>query len=132
MATNRMIDRFAPPGKAKAAATPTSAPTGTVKTSPEFDEIKRAMHNELLDTLDFEEVANTAKEELYERMRQSLTDRMESRNPAITRPEVLHQRPSAHDAGNARRPHRMARAADCGPPAQWRALQCGMPLKSCT
>ncbi len=87
MATNRMIDRFAPPGKAKAAATPTSAPTGTVKTSPEFDEIKRSMHNELLDTLDFEEVANTAKEELYERMRQSLTDRMESRNPAITRPE---------------------------------------------
>src|SRR5690606_28071222 len=44
-------------------------------------------HAELLDSLDYEEVGNTPKEELYERMRESLTDRVERSNLPLSRPE---------------------------------------------
>jgi pilus assembly protein CpaF len=53
--------------------------------STEYDEIKRALHNELLDSLDFEEVGNTPKAELYEKMRASLTERVEGRNLPLAR-----------------------------------------------
>jgi pilus assembly protein CpaF len=53
----------------------------------EFEEIKKSLHAELLDSLDFEEVGNTPKDELYERMRTTLTERAEARNLPISRLE---------------------------------------------
>ncbi len=55
--------------------------------SADYEELKRSLHTELIDSLDFEEVANTAKEELFERMKQSLTERAETRNLPLSRIE---------------------------------------------
>jgi pilus assembly protein CpaF len=53
--------------------------------SNEYEEIKKNLHQELLDSLDFEEVGNTPKDELYERMRDSLNERIEARNVPLSR-----------------------------------------------
>ena len=55
--------------------------------SSDYDDIKKTLHTELLDSLDFEEVGNTPKEELYERMKSSLAERVEGRNLPISRLE---------------------------------------------
>jgi pilus assembly protein CpaF len=86
MAINR---RFQPPPGRGPAAPPRGAPpprgTSVRGGSTEYEEIKRNLHQELLDGLDFEEVGNTPKDELMERMRTTLTDRLEGRNLPLSR-----------------------------------------------
>jgi len=53
----------------------------------DYDDIKRTLHSELLESLDFEEVGNTPKEELYERLRVTLAERVETRNLPLNRAE---------------------------------------------
>jgi pilus assembly protein CpaF len=55
--------------------------------SADYEEIKKSLHTELIDSLDFEEVGNTPKDELYERMRNSLNERVEGRNLPLSRLE---------------------------------------------
>jgi pilus assembly protein CpaF len=69
--------RGGPPGKGG----------GGGRQSADYDEIKKSLHNELLDSLDFEEVGNTPKDELFERMKTSLDERVESRNLPLSRLE---------------------------------------------
>ena len=80
---SRQLEKFRSNRRAKQAA---ANPLG-VKTSPEYDDYKRRFHNELLESLDYEEVGNTPRDELAERMRKTLTDRVESRNIPLSRPE---------------------------------------------
>ena len=79
MGSNRLIERVKGQGGKRA-----EGPAGN---SPEYEEIKRALHNELLDSLDFEEVGNTPKDELYIRLRATLTERVEGRNLPLNRME---------------------------------------------
>jgi len=55
--------------------------------SKEFERIKRELHNELIESLDFEQVGNTGREELSERLRQTLTERVETRQLPLNRME---------------------------------------------
>jgi pilus assembly protein CpaF len=82
MAVNRRIEQFKPASKQ-----PQRSITGATQSSPEYEEYKRRFHNELLDSLDFEEVGNTPKNELYDRMRESLTERVERASLPLSRPE---------------------------------------------
>lgn len=77
MATNRLIDRVRNTGGPR-------RPGGG---SAEYDEIKKTLQAELLDSLDFEEVSNTPKDELAQRLRQTLTERVEARNVPLNRME---------------------------------------------
>ncbi|HMV65398.1 MAG TPA: CpaF family protein [Myxococcota bacterium] len=91
MSLNRRIEQLRRPpargGPAPRRPGGPQGPRGSVVRggSSEYDEIKRNLHNELLDSLDFEEVGNTPKAELYEKMRSSLTDRVEGRNLPLSR-----------------------------------------------
>jgi pilus assembly protein CpaF len=86
MAGNRRIEMLRR-GAAGPAATPAPRARGPAPRTGtgEYEEIKRALHHELLDNLDFEEVAATAKDVLMERMRALLVDRLESRNYPLNR-----------------------------------------------
>lgn len=53
----------------------------------EFEEIKRDLQNELIESLDFEQVGNTPREELAQRLRATLTDRVEARQLPLNRME---------------------------------------------
>jgi pilus assembly protein CpaF len=84
MGGTRLIDRvrgaqtrFRPDGPGGGAPTDTK----------EFERIKRELHNELIESLDFEQVGNTAREELSERLRVTLTERVETRQLPLNRME---------------------------------------------
>ena len=85
MSSNRMLDRIK--SKQLRDNSPASATAGPIKLSPEYESVKRQLQSELIDSLDFEQIANTAKDELYQRMRTDLQQRVESRNVALTKPE---------------------------------------------
>jgi len=53
----------------------------------EFERIKKQLHAELIEKLDFEQVAKTAKPELTRRLRATLTDTVEARKLPLTRLE---------------------------------------------
>jgi len=53
----------------------------------EYEEIKKALHKELIDSLNFDEVGRTAKDELYDKMRANLLERVERRNIPLNRIE---------------------------------------------
>lgn len=53
----------------------------------EFEKIKSDLHNELIESLDFEQVGNTPREELAQRLRTTLTERVEARNLPLNRLE---------------------------------------------
>ncbi|MFK7928843.1 MAG: CpaF family protein [Myxococcota bacterium] len=53
----------------------------------EFEKIKADLHNELIESLDFEQVGNTPREELAQRLRTTLTERVEARNLPLNRLE---------------------------------------------
>ena len=55
--------------------------------SAEFERIKADLHNELLESLDFEQVGNTPREELAAKLRTTLTERVEARNLPLNRLE---------------------------------------------
>lgn len=63
------------------------APSGPIPTGAEFDQIKRDLHNELIESLDFEQVGNTPREELAQRLRATLTERVEARQLPLNRME---------------------------------------------
>lgn len=56
-------------------------------TGDEFEEIKRELQNELIESLDFEQVGNTPREELAQRLRATLTERVEVRQLPLNRME---------------------------------------------
>jgi len=58
-----------------------------VQKSSEYQAIKKDLHNEVIESLDFEQVGNTPKEELAQRLRDTLTDRVESRELPLNRIE---------------------------------------------
>lgn len=53
----------------------------------EFEEIKKELHAELLESLDFEQVGNTPREELANRLRATLTEQVETRQLPLNRME---------------------------------------------
>lgn len=53
----------------------------------EFERIKRQLHSELIDSLDFEQVGNTPREELAARLRATLTEQVETRSLPLNRLE---------------------------------------------
>lgn len=81
MPSNRLIDRIRG-GRGAARRGVRGASTAS---KVEYDEIKKSLHEEVLDSLDFDEVGNTEKEVLYERLKASLFERVEARNLPLTR-----------------------------------------------
>jgi len=62
--------------------------TGAMTTdSAEYERIKKALHAELLETLDFEQVSSTPREELAQRLRETLTVEVENRSLPLNRLE---------------------------------------------
>jgi len=55
--------------------------------SAEFERIKKTLHSELLESLDFEQVSHTPRDELAERLRNTLTEQVESRAMPLNRLE---------------------------------------------
>ncbi|MCB9743159.1 MAG: CpaF family protein [Alphaproteobacteria bacterium] len=55
--------------------------------SEEFERIKRQLHAELIDALDFEQVGQTPREELAARLRATLTEQVETRSLPLNRLE---------------------------------------------
>ena len=53
----------------------------------EFAQVKRDLHNELIESLDFEQVGNTPRDELAQRLRQTLAERVEARQLPLNRME---------------------------------------------
>src|SRR5690348_12541941 len=91
MAGGRLIDRvrgaqgrFRGPGGTPPGATGGLGMTGG---TGDFAQVKRDLHNELIESLDFEQVGNTPREELAARLRQTLTERVEARQLPLNRME---------------------------------------------
>ncbi|MCB9777214.1 MAG: CpaF family protein [Alphaproteobacteria bacterium] len=59
----------------------------TQSDSAEFEKIKRQLHGELIEALDFEQVSKTPREELAQRLRKTLTDQVETRQLPLNRIE---------------------------------------------
>ncbi len=53
----------------------------------EFERIKRSLHSELIEALDFEQVSKTPREELAQRLRKTLTEQLEQRSLPLNRVE---------------------------------------------
>ncbi len=60
---------------------------GTSTDNAEYERIKRTLHSELLETLDFEQVTSTPREELSQRLRDTLTSEVEARALPLNRVE---------------------------------------------
>jgi len=82
MGGGRLIDRVRG-AQGRFRGPPGSDPGSNV----EFAQIKRDLHNELIESLDFEQVGNTPREELAQRLRQTLTERVEARQLPLNRME---------------------------------------------
>ena len=61
--------------------------TGPSADSAEFERIKKRLHTELIDALDFDQVSRMPREELAQRLRQTLTDQVEARALPLNRLE---------------------------------------------
>lgn len=81
MGGTRLIDRV------RSAHGATPGKSHKVQKSTEYQSIKKDLHNEVIESLDFEQVGNTPKEELAQRLRGTLTDRVESRELPLNRIE---------------------------------------------
>lgn len=60
---------------------------GTTPDTVEFERIKRTLHAEVLETLDFEQLTSLPREELARRLRDTLTAEVEARSLPLNRPE---------------------------------------------
>ena len=60
---------------------------GGLASTADFSRIKKELHNDLLQSLDFEQVGNTPRRELAQRLRTTLTERVEARNLPLNRME---------------------------------------------
>jgi pilus assembly protein CpaF len=78
--SSRLIDRVRGAQQKHRTATSTAD-------SAEFDRIKRQLHQELIASLDFEQVSKTPRPELARRLRNTLTDTVESRALPLNRLE---------------------------------------------
>jgi pilus assembly protein CpaF len=79
MGGTRLIDRVRGAQRLR-----TSGKTTDVE---EFDRIKKDLHHEILESIDFETLGNTPRDELQAKLRQSLTERVESRQLPLNRME---------------------------------------------
>ena len=61
--------------------------TGVSADSAEFERIKKQLHAELIESLDFEQVSRTPRPELAQRLRHTLTDQVETRALPLNRLE---------------------------------------------
>ncbi|MCP4808119.1 MAG: CpaF family protein [Proteobacteria bacterium] len=86
MGSSRLIDRV----RGAQQRFKTSAPAGgagALKDNEEFDRIKKGLHQELIESLDFDQVGQTPREELAARLRATLTEQVEVRNLPLNRLE---------------------------------------------
>lgn len=60
---------------------------GNAGAAADFEQVKKDLHNELIESLDFEQVGNTPREELQARLRQTLTERVDARQLPLNRME---------------------------------------------
>ena len=86
MGGGRLIDRVRGAQRFRTGQPGTQAPSSS-GLNVEFAQIKRELHNELIESLDFEQVGNTPREELAQRLRQTLTERVEARQLPLNRHE---------------------------------------------
>ncbi len=84
MGGGRLIDRVR---GAQGRFRTTAAGAPGTPTGAEFDQIKRDLHNELIESLDFEQVGSTPREELGQRLRATLSERVEARQLPLNRME---------------------------------------------
>jgi pilus assembly protein CpaF len=61
--------------------------TGAQTDSAEFEQIKKKLHNEIIDQLDYEKVGQTPRDELGKQLRSTLTTLVESRSLPLNRLE---------------------------------------------
>ncbi len=85
MGGTRLIDRVR--GAQSRFKTDSTAGAPSTTDAADFERIKRELHNELIESLDFEQVGNTARDELSERLRVTLTERVETRQLPLNRME---------------------------------------------
>ena len=83
MGSSRLIDRV------RGAQQRYKAPSGLggFSDNEEFERIKRQLHAELIDALDFDQVGQTPREELAARLRATLTEQVELRSLPLNRLE---------------------------------------------
>ncbi|MEO0605867.1 MAG: ATPase, T2SS/T4P/T4SS family, partial [Myxococcota bacterium] len=86
MGGGRLIDRVRGAQRFRTGQPGAPAPSSS-GLNVEFAQIKRELHNELIESLDFEQVGNTPREELAQRLRQTLTERVEARQLPLNRME---------------------------------------------
>ncbi len=60
---------------------------GGVVDKAQYDAIKHELHNEVLESMDFEAVGTTSRDELHESMRLQLTERVDAKNLPLNRME---------------------------------------------
>jgi pilus assembly protein CpaF len=84
MGSSRLIDRVRGAQQRFKMAAP--AP-GQQQDNEEFDRIKKQLHQDLIESLDFEQVGQTPREELASRLRATLTEQVELRNLPLNRLE---------------------------------------------
>jgi pilus assembly protein CpaF len=88
MGGSRLIDRVRggqPRGRGPVG--PALPGRGSGGTGADFERHKADLHNELIESMDFEQVGNTPREELAQRLRLTLTERVEARNLPLNRLE---------------------------------------------
>ena len=81
--SSRLIDRV----RGAQVRNRTTFPGGPQADTVEFERIKRGLHEELLGSLDFEQVSKTPRDELAARLRSALTEKVESRALPLNRME---------------------------------------------
>ncbi|MFT5584597.1 MAG: pilus assembly protein CpaF [Cognaticolwellia sp.] len=84
MGSSRLIDRVRGAQQRFKSAAPAA---GGVQNNEEFDSIKKALHQELIESLDFDQVSQTPREELAARLRATLTEQVDLRNLPLNRLE---------------------------------------------
>lgn len=84
MGGSRLIDRVK---GAQGKFRPTAGAGTLSSSSDDFKRITHELHNELLESIDFEQVSNTPREELQARLKVTLTERIESRQLPLNRIE---------------------------------------------
>jgi len=85
MGGTRLIDRVR--GAQNRFRTDGGAPTSFRGDTKEFEQVKKELQDELIESLDFEQVGQTPREELAERLRVTLTERVETRQLPLNRME---------------------------------------------
>ena len=81
MGASRLIDRV------RGAQGRFRSGSGTRADSAEFIKVKNQLQDEILESLDFEKVGNTPRDELAAKLRETLSERVENRNLPLNRIE---------------------------------------------